>query len=175
VNSSRVLRRVMIAVAVVGLGVATYLTVVHYVGPGALVCTASHGGTSPCEQVQFSSWAKVAGIPVALLGLVGYILILGTLLAPDREEWRLATLGVTLFGFAFSGYLTYRELFSIKAICEWCVSSAVMMTLLFGMSVARYLLGDSGRRVAVSGDGVSGDGGSSTNGHVPEQLAQPRA
>jgi uncharacterized membrane protein len=165
----------MIAVAVVGIGVATYLTVVHYVGPGALVCTASHGGSSSCEQVQFSQWAEVAGIPVALLGLLGYIGILGTLLAPDREEWRLATLGLTLVGFAFSGYLTYREIHSIKAICEWCVSSAVMLTLLFGGAVARYLLGDSAQRVSAPAGGVEGDGGASPNGKVKDRLVQPRA
>lgn len=174
-NASLVLRRVMIAVAVVGIGVATYLTIVHYVGPGALVCTASHGASSPCEQVQFSVWSSVAGIPVALLGLIGYILILGSLLVPDRELSRLATLGLTLFGFAFSGYLTYRELHSIRAICEWCVSSAVMMTLLFGGAVARYLLGDSARKVSGPGAGVNGDGGAATNGHVQDRLVQPRA
>ena len=140
-STSTILRRVMIGLAVVGVGVATYLTVVHYVGPGALVCTGSHAGSSPCEQVQFSVWAKVAGIPVALLGLIGYIGILGSLLAPDREVSRLVTLGLTLIGFAFSGYLTYREIHSIHAICEWCVSSAVILTILFGCSVARYLLG----------------------------------
>ncbi len=174
-NASRVLRRAMIVVAAVGLGVAIYLTIVHYVGPGALVCTASHGASSPCQQVQFSTWAKVAGVPVALLGLIGYITILATLLAPDREEWRLATLGVTLIGFAFSGYLTYRELFTIKAICEWCVSSAVMMTLLFAGSVARYLLGDSGRRVSGAEPGVNGDGVAAGDGPVSQQLARPRA
>ena len=174
-NASRFLRRAMIVVAAVGLGVATYLTIVHYVGPGALVCTASHGGSSPCEQVQFSSWAKVAGIPVALLGLIGYVTILATLLAPDREEWRLATLGVTLIGFGFSGYLTYRELFTIKAICEWCVSSAVMMTLLFAGSVARYLLGDSGPKVSAPGSGENRDGVAAPDGPVDQQLARPRA
>jgi vitamin K epoxide reductase family protein len=63
-------------------------------------------------------------------------------LAPDREESRLATLGLTLIGFAFSGYLTYRELFSIHAICEWCASSAGIMTVLMGLSVWRFLRGD---------------------------------
>jgi uncharacterized membrane protein len=165
----------MIVVAVVGIGVAAYLTVVHYVGPGALVCTASHGGSSPCEQVQFSVWAKVAGIPVALLGLIGYIGILGTLLIRDSEMSRLATLGLTLIGFAFSGYLTYRELHSIHAICEWCVSSAVMMTLLFAGSIARYLLGDSGPKVSPTDAGVNGNGVAAADGRVSDQLARPRA
>lgn len=139
----------MLGLAVIGFGVATYLTVVHYVGFQLLACTGGHGGHSSCQTVQTSEWSKLAGIPVALLGLIGYVGILGSMLVPDREESRLATLGLTLIGFAFSGYLTYRELFSIHAICEWCVSSAVILTILFVCSVARYLLGDPPARVSM--------------------------
>ena len=138
----------MLALAVIGVGVATYLTVVHYVGFQLLACSGAHGGHSSCQTVQSSQWSRVAGIPVALLGLIGYIGILGSLLAPDREESRLATLALTVIGVAFSGYLTYRELFSIHAICEWCVSSAVILTILFVCAVARYLLGDAQPRVS---------------------------
>src|SRR5205807_5955427 len=109
------LRRVMIGLAVVGLGVAAYLTYIHYAGIKP-ACTAGQS----CIKVQTSEWSKLAGVPVALIGLIGYIGILGSLLAPDREETRLTTLGMTLIGFLFSGYLTYRELFSIHAVCEWC-------------------------------------------------------
>ena len=172
---SLVVRRVMIGLAVIGLGVATYLTVVHYVGPGALVCTASHGAASPCEQVQFSVWASVAGIPVALLGLIGYVLILGSLLIPDREEARLATLGLTIIGVGFSGYLTYREIHSIHAICEWCVSSAVILTLLLIASVTRYLLGDPPARISPGAPGVSGNGASPDPSPVGEKVVAPRA
>jgi uncharacterized membrane protein len=142
VSRSAILRRVMLGLAVIGFGVATYLTVVHYVGFQLLACSGAHGGHSSCQTVQSSQWSELAGIPVALLGLIGYIGILGSLLVPDREESRLATLGLTLIGFAFSGYLTYRELYSIHAICEWCVSSAVILTILFVCAVVRYLLGD---------------------------------
>ena len=128
------LRRVMLGLAVIGLGVATYLTIIHYAGIKP-ACTA---GTS-CIKVQSSVWSELDGVPVALLGLIGYIGITATLLAPDRDETRLATLGLTLIGFAFSGYLTYRELFSIHAICEWCASSAVILTLLFLSAAYRYV------------------------------------
>lgn len=138
---SRTLRRVMLVLAVIGLGVASYLTYVHYAGFSALVCSGAHGGHSSCQTVQSSVWSKVDGVPVALLGLIGYIGILATLLAPDREETRLATLGLTLIGVGFSGYLTYREVFSIHAICEWCVSSAVILTLLLIGAATRYVLG----------------------------------
>jgi uncharacterized membrane protein len=128
------LRRVMLVLTVIGLGVATYLTIIHYAGIKP-ACTAGQA----CVKVQTSVWSKVDGVPVALLGLIGYIGILASLLVRDREESRLATLGLTLIGFGFSGYLTYRELFSIHAICEWCASSAVIMTLLFAAAVTRYL------------------------------------
>ena len=172
---SLILRRIMIVLAVVGLGVATYLTVVHYVGFSLLACTGGHaGGGSSCQTVQSSEWSELAGIPVALLGLIGYIGILGSLLVPDREESRLATLGLTLIGFLFSGYLTYRELFSIQAICEWCVSSAVILTILFGLSIARYLLGQPPARVSAPPVGVNG-GGVAPDGQLQERLAGPRA
>ena len=76
---------------------------------------------------------------MALIGLVGYASILASLVAPDRAESRLVTLGLTMIGFGFSAYLTYRELFSIHAICEWCVSSAVILTILFAAAVIRYV------------------------------------
>jgi uncharacterized membrane protein len=140
--SARAQWRVMIALGVVGLGVATYLTIVHYVGFSLLECVAHKRGTiSSCQQVQSSVYSDVLGIPVALLGLIGYVAILATLLVRDSDLTRALTLGVTLFGTGFSAYLTYRELFTIDAICEWCVSSAVLMTLLFGFAIARYVRG----------------------------------
>lgn len=162
----------MLVLGFVGFGVATYLTVVHYVGFSLLACTGGHGGHSSCQTVQSSQWSKVAGIPVALLGLIGYIGILGSLLVPDREESRLATLGLTLIGFAFSGYLTYRELYSIHAICEWCVSSAVILTILFLCSVARYLLGDPTVRGSEPSPAVEGDG---VGARPTDQLVRPGA
>lgn len=134
--SSRSLRITMIALATIGLGVASYLTYVHYADINP-VCT-----TSSCLKVQTSVYSKLAGVPVALMGLIGYIAILGSLLIPESETSRLATLVFTLAGFGFSAYLTYRELFSIHAICEWCASSAGIMTILTCLSVWRFLRGE---------------------------------
>ncbi len=128
------LRRAMTVLALLGIALATYLTVVHYAGLKP-ACTAGQA----CIKVQTSQWSELAGVPVALIGLIGYILILGALLAPDREETRLAVLGLTMGGFGFSAYLTYRELFSIHAICEECATSAVFMTILLVCAVYRYL------------------------------------
>ena len=116
----------MIALTVVGLGVASYLTIIHYAGINPLC--GRNGGS--CEIVQTSEYSKLVGVPVALIGLIGYVAILASLLAPESETTRFATVGFTVVGFGFSAYLTYRELFSIHHICEWCVSSAVIVTVL---------------------------------------------
>ena len=134
---STTLRRVMIVIAVLGIALASYLTYVHY-SHIAPVCTAGQA----CIKVQTSVWSKVGGIPVALIGLIGYIGIFLSLLAPDRDETRTATLGMTLIGVCFSGYLTYRELFSIHAICEECATSAVFLALLFIGAALRFVITD---------------------------------
>jgi uncharacterized membrane protein len=128
------LRRAMTVLALLGIALATYLTIVHYAGLKP-ACTAGQA----CVKVQTSQWSKLDGVPVALIGLIGYVMIVGALLAPDREETRLAVLGMTMVGFGFSAYLTYRELFSIHAICEECATSAVFMTILLICAVYRYL------------------------------------
>jgi uncharacterized membrane protein len=134
---SRRLKIAMLVLTLLGLGVASYLTYAHY--SGAEVPCPKGGG---CETVQHSAYSKLAGVPVALIGLVGYVAILATLLAPEGETTRLATMVFTMTGFGFSLYLTSRELFSIHAICWWCVSSAVIMTLLMCLATWRFLSGD---------------------------------
>src|ERR1700688_295718 len=138
--SDRALRATMLMLTLVGLGVAGYLTYLHYSG-SAIPCFKGGG----CETVQHSAYSKLAGVPVALIGLVGYVAILASLLAPRGEMTRLATMFFTLVGFGFSAYLTSRELFSIHAICWWCVSSAVIMTLVFGLAVWQFLRGEDAR------------------------------
>jgi uncharacterized membrane protein len=126
-------RAASIAVALAGLAIATYLTVVHYTG-GEPVCAIAHG----CATVQKSDYASLAGIPVALLGVLGYLAILASL-ARDDEGARTATALLSIVGLGFSGWLTYVEVAELNAICIWCVGSAICMTLLAGLSVARLL------------------------------------
>jgi uncharacterized membrane protein len=135
--SGRVTRIVMIVLSVVGIGLASYLTYIHYSG-SQVICTSD-----ACELVQTSVYSKLAGVPVALMGLIGYVLIFVSLVVPEREPTRLATLAITAVGFGFSAYLTGRELFSLHQICEWCVSSASIMTILMLLSVYRFLSGGS--------------------------------
>jgi uncharacterized membrane protein len=133
--TDRRLHRALIGVTIVGLAVASYLTYIHYAGIKP-ICNISHG----CEKVQGSEWAKVAGVPVALIGLIGYVTIFASLFVRG-ETARLATAGLTFVGFCFSVYLTYLEIFQIKAICQWCVGSAVIMTILLVLSWTRALRG----------------------------------
>jgi uncharacterized membrane protein len=129
----------------IGLLDAAYLTFVHYQGFGALLCLGAHHGHSSCETVQSSVWAEVAGVPVALLGLLGYIGLFASYLVSDRLDGELGRgMGfcIALIGFGFSMYLTYRELFTIHAICEWCVGSAVCMTVLAVLTAVRFLRGE---------------------------------
>lgn len=129
------LRMAGLVLAVLGIGVAAYLTYVHYedVKP---IC----GLGGDCEKVQTSEWAKLLGIPVAVLGLAGYVVILGALLV-DGELGRMVAAITSVVGFGFSMYLTYREIWTIEAICQWCVASAVLLTLLAVLTCVRYVRG----------------------------------
>jgi uncharacterized membrane protein len=132
--SRRTLRIATAGLALVGLGIAGYLTWVHYAGLNP-ICVGGGGG---CERVQSSRWAELAGVPVSLLGLLGYGAILLTLALPEDLGRQAAAL-VALVGFGFSAWLTYVELEKINAICQWCVASAVVMTLLAIVSITRLL------------------------------------
>ncbi|OGO16480.1 MAG: hypothetical protein A2Z14_19545 [Chloroflexi bacterium RBG_16_48_8] len=122
---------------VIGIGVAAYLTYVEASGTKA-VC----GPVGDCNTVQESEYAFLFGIiPVGALGLAGYVaIILAWLLARFGDEpwiqWsKVALLGMSLFGTLFSIYLTFLEPFVIGATCAWCVTSAVIITILMWLTV----------------------------------------
>ena len=124
------LRAVSAAVAGLGLAIAAYLVYVHYSG-GEPVCAIAHG----CAIVQSSRYASLAGVPLALLGLLGYAALL-VALATDRRD---AAALVALTGAGFSGWLTYVEVAILDAICVWCVASAVCMAVLAVLSGVRLV------------------------------------
>jgi uncharacterized membrane protein len=128
------LRMVATFVAAFGIGVATYIAIAE-AGGGSPVCLA---GGSGCQTVANSSYSHLLGVNVAIYGIVGYVLLLGaSLLRGDLA--RMAGFGLALCGFGYSVYLTYLELFKIEAICQWCVASAVLMTVLFGLNAIRMV------------------------------------
>ena len=117
--------------ALLGLGVASYLAYVEVTHVQA-VC----GPVGECNIVQSSSYAQLFGIPIAVWGLLNYLAILalwaGEQFLPRKiASWcSLGLILLTVFGALFSIYLTLLELFAIKAICLWCLSSAVITTLI---------------------------------------------
>lgn len=105
-------------------------------------------GVGNCEVVNNSIYAYLPPtdggfrIPVAVLGVLGYLAIAVSLLLETRvpllaQRGKLLVFGMTLFGFLFSGYLTAIEAFVLHEWCQWCVVSAITMTVLFGISFAR--------------------------------------
>lgn len=119
--SDRALRVATALVALAGMAVAAYLTWVHY-DEAALVCVAGGG----CETVQRSSYAELAGIPVAVLGLVSYAVVLALVLW-DTSIARLTAASLAFVGLAFSLYLLALQLFVIDAVCVWCLANDVLI------------------------------------------------
>ncbi len=127
-------RLLLALLAVAGLAIAVYLTLVHYEGESP-VCLAGGEG---CSKVQDSPYAELAGIPVPVIGLGGYLALLAAA-ATRGDPGRLAGIFVAMVGFGFSLYLTYLELWVIDAICQWCVASAVLMTLALATALWRFV------------------------------------
>lgn len=145
------LRRAIVFLSVLGLGVATYIAIVEGSG-GTPACVAGGGG---CETVAKSSYSHIAGINIAVFGMVGYVLLFVS--AFFRNDLaRLGGFAVALGGFGFSVYLTYLELYVINAICQWCVASAILMTIIFVLSALR-LIGYAGAGQAGPEDGGEPD------------------
>lgn len=119
--TDRLLRAALIVVSLAGLGVAGYLTYVHF-EPKALICTGSGG----CEAVQDSSYAVLLGIPVAALGLAVWGAVLG-LTIWNSELARTLTAAVAIGSIAFVAYLVILQLFVIDAICVWCMVNDVAL------------------------------------------------
>jgi uncharacterized membrane protein len=126
------LRAAIAGAAVVGGAIATYLTVVHYAHLSP-ICTS--GG---CEKVQQSSYAKLDGVPVAVLGLVAYAGVLLTA-AVRGVPAALAGAVISLAGTAFSGYLLWAQLARIHAICQWCIGNDVVIAVVAVLCLARVL------------------------------------
>lgn len=123
--------------ASIGLVDALYLTWLKLVGG-----TAACAGIGNCELVNNSRYASIGDIPIAVLGAMSYLAILG-LLAWDRwspgsrTAARLGVFGLALTGTLYSTYLTYLEVAVLHAVCPYCVLSAVMMVSLLFISVVR--------------------------------------
>ena len=125
-------RMVIAALALVGVFVALYLTLYKVGAIGELSCTVGS-----CTTVQSSKWATFLGLPVAAWGVGFYLSVLAVTLIGLQERFA-DSKPISLFlvvssgiGVAFSLWLTYLEAFVIKAWCQWCVVSAILVTCIF--------------------------------------------
>lgn len=135
--SGTLLRRASIVLSIVGLLVALYL-VYFKINPSSALCT----GAGDCEAVNASVYSEIRGIPMAVLGALAYAFLIGVLVLESRssflEEWGpLVVFGTALIGVLYSAYLTYIEVAVIHKICPYCVTSAIVMTIIFVLSIVR--------------------------------------
>jgi uncharacterized membrane protein len=130
--TERTLRVAIAALASIGLGIAGYLVYARYADV-ALVCS-----TGGCETVQHSRYAKLVGIPVAVVGVVGYALILCAAVARG-EAARAAGVALSTVAALFAAYLLVVQVAVIHAICQWCVASDAVIALVTALAVLRAL------------------------------------
>ena len=133
------LSQLAIALTVIGLLVAVYMTVYAFTSNDSMCL-----GSGDCSTVNASSYSKFYGIPVAVLGVAGYAAILAVLLLEKRigflqQNGSLVFFGISLAGFLFTLYLIYVEVALIRAYCPFCIASQSAMTLIFILSVIRVV------------------------------------
>ncbi len=122
--------------ALAGLFISAYLWLYKLGYIGTLTC-----GTGGCETVQLSPYSRFLGIEVAAIGVAGYAVLLGLALASLSGRYASSTrvvdllVGLSGTALAFTLYLKYLEFFVIKAICRWCVASAVLIAVFFLLAV----------------------------------------
>lgn len=132
-------RMIIAALALGGVGLATYLAMYKLGMIGTLACTVGS-----CETVNLSKWATFIGIPVAVWGVGFYVVLflvalLGTTNRFAEASWiSHALLGLTAWGVLFSSWLTYLELYVIHAVCMFCVISAILVLVTFLVSVLEW-------------------------------------
>jgi uncharacterized membrane protein len=129
-EADRRLRAAIALVTLAGAAVAAYLVYTRYTGT-RIACT-----TGGCETVQHSKYAKAAGVPVAVLGLVAYLGVFATALSARIEA---AAIGAAIVfgGLVFGIYLIVIQVAVIDAICQWCLASDAILAVLAVLSAER--------------------------------------
>lgn len=133
------LSKIAIALAILGLLVSTYMTI-YKITSNDSMCI----GSKDCSVVNASRYAEIYGIPVAVLGVIGYAAILGVLVLERnpgffKQNASMLFFGLSLTGFLFTLYLIFVEVALIKAYCPFCIASQVTMTIIFILSVIRVV------------------------------------
>jgi len=133
------LQQITIALAILGLLVSIYMTI-YKITSNDNMCL----GSGDCSTVNASRYAEVNGIPVALIGVLGYAAIIGIHWLERKNEFfedngSMILFGISLIGFLFTLWLVYVEIALIKALCPFCVTSQITMTIIFILSIIRVV------------------------------------
>jgi len=133
------LYRISVALAVLGLLVSIYMTI-YKVTSNNSMCL----GSGDCSTVNASKYSEVNGIPVAVIGVLGYASILAVHYFENRNRFfkqngTLIIFGMALTGFLFTLWLLYVEVAILRALCPFCVTSQTAMTLIFIIAVIRLI------------------------------------
>jgi uncharacterized membrane protein len=130
--SDRSLRAALVALCLAGVGVSAYVLTIRWTHSD-LICS-----TGGCETVQSSDYAEFLGVPVAALGLAGY-LVLGALALATAPLARVLVASLALAATAFSAYLLVVQLTVIHAVCDWCLASDAISSLVAIVAIVRLL------------------------------------
>ncbi len=129
---------VAIVASIIGFIDSVYLAYVKF-SHTPIYCTP---GLGDCAVVQTSQWSEIWGIPIAVLGAIAYLILISIFLFENRiglltkySDYLL--FGISLFGFLYSLFLTWLEIFVIHALCQWCILSALCMTIIFIVTIVR--------------------------------------
>jgi len=133
------LYRLSVAFVIVGVLVSIYMTIYKLTDNNAMCL-----GSGNCSVVNASRYAEVNGIPVAAIGVLGYAAILAVLYMETKNGYfkqngTLLVFGLALTGFLFTLWLIYVEIVLLKALCPFCVTSQVAMTITFIIAVIRLI------------------------------------
>jgi uncharacterized membrane protein len=131
--------RISVALAILGLAVSIYMTVYKVTSNNAMCL-----GSGDCSTVNSSRYAEVNGIPVAVFGVIGYLAILVVHYFENlnrffKQNSTLMIFGMALTGFLFTVWLIYVEIALLKALCPFCVTSQIAMTIIFIIAVMRLI------------------------------------
>lgn len=133
------LSQLMVALIIVGLLVSIYMTIFKLTSNESMCI-----GSKDCSVVNASRYSEVNGIPVAVIGILGYASLLSVTWLEKRpgffrENGTMILFGLSLVGFLFTAYLVYVEIALLKAYCPFCITSQVSMTIIFFLSVVRLI------------------------------------
>jgi len=130
---------IALVTSIIGFIDSAYLTIIKFTN-SPIYCTPGLGN---CETVQNSQWSTIWGIPIALLGAIAFLILILCFVFERRipmlnKYSQYLIFGISFFGFLYSLFLTYLELFVIHAICQWCLLSAICMTIVFIVTIIRF-------------------------------------